>query len=55
MGMWTSLQCYAETGYRDMIMTDHVPTVSGRDPQNTAFALTHGHIRGLLQVLDSCG
>ncbi len=53
MDMWRSLKTYAEVGYRYMIMPDHVPQVSGRDPQNTAFAFTYGYIAALLQVLNS--
>lgn len=50
MDMWKSVQTYAEIGYRYMIMPDHVPTVSGRDPQNTAFAFCYGYIAALLQA-----
>ncbi|UXN66942.1 mannonate dehydratase (plasmid) [Phyllobacterium sp. A18/5-2] len=53
MDMWRSLRTYAEVGYPYMIMPDHVPQVSGRDPQNTAFAFTYGYIAALLQVLNS--
>lgn len=55
MDMWRSLKTYAEVGYRYMIMPDHVPQLSGRDPQNTAFAFTYGYIAALLQVLNSEG
>lgn len=51
MDMWHSLKTYAEVGYQYMIMPDHVPNISGRDPENTAFAFTYGYITALLQVL----
>lgn len=55
MDMWKSLQAYAEVGYQHMIMPDHVPQLSGRDPENTAFAFSYGYIAALLQVLGSKG
>ena len=51
MDMWESLKIYGETGYEHMIMPDHVPTISGRDPRDTAFAFCYGYITGLLQAL----
>jgi mannonate dehydratase len=53
MDMWRSLKTYAEVGYQYMMMPDHVPQISGRDPQNTAFAFTYGYIAAMLQVLNS--
>ena len=53
MDMWRSLKTYAEVGYQYMIMPDHVPQISGRDPQNTAFAFSYGYIVALLQVMKS--
>ncbi|WP_271897869.1 mannonate dehydratase [Candidatus Phyllobacterium onerii] len=53
MDMWRSLKTYEEVGYRYMIMPDHVPQISGRDPQNTAFAFSYGYIVALLQVMKS--
>ncbi len=55
MNMWKSLRTYAEVGYQYMIMPDHVPQLSGRDPENTAFAFSYGYIAALLQVLGSRG
>lgn len=51
MDMWRALRVYDEVGYDGMIMPDHVPRVSGRDPENTAFAFTYGYITALLQAL----
>ena len=51
MDMWESLRTYGETGYEHMIMPDHVPTISGRDPRDTAFAFCYGYITGLLQAM----
>ena len=42
MDMLRSIRLYAELGYKHMIMPDHVPRVSGRDPQNTAFGFVYG-------------
>ncbi|UWU23702.1 mannonate dehydratase (plasmid) [Rhizobium sp. CB3060] len=53
MDMWRSLKTYAEVGYQYMIMPDHVARLSGRDPENTAFAFTYGYIAAMLQVLES--
>lgn len=50
MDMWESLRIYAEIGYPYMIMPDHVPVISGRDPKGTAFAFCYGYIAGLLQA-----
>lgn len=35
-----------------MIMPDHVPTISGRDPEATGFAFCFGYIAALLQALE---
>lgn len=51
--MWKSLRTHAEVGYEYMIMPDHVPRISGVDPENTAFAFTYGYIAALIQVLKS--
>ncbi|MDL2398101.1 mannonate dehydratase [Rhizobium mayense] len=53
MDMWRSLKTYADVGYQYMIMPDHVPRISGRDPENTAFAFTYGYITAMLQVLET--
>ncbi|UFN48692.1 mannonate dehydratase [Roseomonas sp. OT10] len=51
MDMWAALKLYEAVGYRYMIMPDHVPTISGRDPKGTAFAFCYGYIAALLQAL----
>jgi len=33
-------------------MPDHVPWISGPDPQGTAFAFCYGYITALLQSID---
>ncbi|MBY3596905.1 mannonate dehydratase [Rhizobium bangladeshense] len=53
MDMARSARIYKEVGYKYMLMPDHVPTVSGRDPSATAFAFCYGYIAALLQVLES--
>jgi mannonate dehydratase len=52
MAMARSLRVYHEVGYQYMLMPDHVPTISGRDPSGTAFAFCYGYIRGLLDALN---
>ncbi|EJT05863.1 mannonate dehydratase [Rhizobium sp. CCGE 510] len=53
MDMVRSARIYKEVGYKYMLMPDHVPTVSGRDPSATAFAFCYGYIAALLQTLES--
>jgi mannonate dehydratase len=52
MDMWRSIQLYAELGYKYMIMPDHVPTISGRDPTAVAFAFCYGYLAAQLEILD---
>jgi mannonate dehydratase len=51
MNMAASLRLYREVGYRYMVMPDHAPKVSGRDPVGTAFAYCYGYIAGALQMM----
>ncbi|EIM26355.1 mannonate dehydratase [Microvirga lotononidis] len=51
MDMARSLKVYSEVGYQYMLMPDHVPTISGRDPQGVAFAYCYGYIQALIQSL----
>ncbi|MBY5779591.1 mannonate dehydratase [Rhizobium leguminosarum] len=53
MDMVRSARIYKEAGFKYMLMPDHVPTVSGKDPTATAFAFCYGYIAALLQVLES--
>ncbi|ANP85478.1 mannonate dehydratase [Rhizobium leguminosarum] len=53
MDMVRSARIYKEVGFKYMLMPDHVPTVSGKDPTATAFAFCYGYIAALLQVLES--
>ncbi|MFF0949519.1 mannonate dehydratase [Rhizobium leguminosarum] len=53
MDMVRSARTYKEVGFKYMLMPDHVPTVSGKDPTATAFAFCYGYIAALLQVLES--
>jgi len=50
MDMVRSLKLYRELGYPYMLMPDHVPHISGRDPDGVAFAFCYGYIRALLQA-----
>ncbi|MEO1103252.1 MAG: mannonate dehydratase [Pseudomonadota bacterium] len=50
MDMLASVKVYQEVGYEHMLMPDHVPNVSGRDPRNTAFAFAYGYIAAALQA-----
>ena len=52
INMWKALQTYKEVGYKYMLMPDHVPQITGKDPQSTAFAFCYGYITALLQVID---
>jgi len=45
------IKVYQEVGYKYMIMPDHVPWISGNDPQGTAFAYCYGYITALLQSI----
>ncbi|MGE7368909.1 mannonate dehydratase [Neorhizobium sp. NPDC001467] len=49
MDMIRSLKIYKEVGYKYMIMPDHVPTISGRDPVGVAFSFCYGYIAALLE------
>ena len=51
MDMGRALRLYAELGYKHMLMPDHVPTVAGRDSQNTAFAYVYGYLAAHLEML----
>ena len=51
MEMVRSIKIYKEVGYRYMIMPDHVPTISGRDPTGVAFAFCYGYITALLEAM----
>lgn len=46
------VKVYQEVGYKYMLMPDHVPWISGDDPQGTAFAFCYGYITALLQTID---
>ncbi|HCI86614.1 MAG: mannonate dehydratase [Chloroflexi bacterium] len=46
------IKVYQEVGYKYMLMPDHVPWISGDDPQGTAFAFCYGYITALLQMID---
>lgn len=52
MDMLRSIKVYAEVGYKYMVMPDHVPKITGRDPTMTAFAFTFGYIAALLQAAE---
>ena len=49
MDMLATLKVYAEVGYKYMLMPDHVPHISGPDPDGAAFAFCFGYIAGVLQ------
>jgi mannonate dehydratase len=51
MDMAASLTLYRDVGYPFMVMPDHAPDVSGRDPKGVAFAYCYGYIAGVLQSL----
>lgn len=39
-----------DTGYRYMVMPDHMPTLDGENQQQVAFSFTYGYITALLQT-----
>ena len=45
------IKIYKEVGYKYMLMPDHVPWISGDDPQGAAFAFCYGYISALLQTV----
>jgi mannonate dehydratase len=45
------LHVLKDTGYRYMVMPDHVPQIDGEAPQHVAFAYCFGYIRALMQTL----
>ena len=49
--MLKALRTLKEVGYRYMIMPDHVPGLSGDEPQQVGFAYTYGYIHALLQAV----
>lgn len=51
MDMVASLKAYQRHGYRYMVMPDHAPEVSGRDPKGVAFAFCYGYIAAALQAI----
>jgi mannonate dehydratase len=50
MDMVRSVKLYREIGYPYMLMPDHVPHISGRDPDGVAFAFCYGYIRALIEA-----
>lgn len=52
MDMVQALKVYREVDYPWMIMPDHVPTISGRDPVGVAFSFCYGYIAALLESMD---
>jgi mannonate dehydratase len=53
MDMIRSLKVYQEVGYQYMVMPDHVPKISGRDPDGVAFSFCYGYIAALLQAMEA--
>ncbi len=47
--MLEAMRAYKETGYKYMLMPDHVPHISGPNAQGVAFAYCYGYITALLQ------
>jgi mannonate dehydratase len=52
MDMARSLATYRDIGYQYMLMPDHVPRITGRDPSGVAFAYCYGYIQGLIDALN---
>jgi len=50
------LECarvYKEVGYPYMLVPDHVPQISGENPQSVAFAFCYGYVAAALQAVDA--
>ncbi|WP_298916394.1 mannonate dehydratase [uncultured Algimonas sp.] len=52
MDLLESLNIYREVGYSALIMPDHVPEITGRAPEETAFAYSLGYMSGLLHSIN---
>jgi len=52
INMIRALQVYKEVGYEYMIMPDHVPGISGPEPQKVGFAYAFGYIHAALQAVE---
>jgi len=50
--MLRAARAYKECGYQGMLMPDHVPVISGENPEMVARAFGFGYIRALIQA---CG
>ncbi|MBM3957123.1 MAG: mannonate dehydratase [Gemmatimonadetes bacterium] len=53
--MLKAARVYKEVGYPYMLVPDHVPWISGENPQGVAFAFTYGYIAGILQAVNAEG
>lgn len=53
MDMLETMRLYRATGYRYMLMPDHVPGIAGRDPEGVAFAFCYGYIAAMLQAVNA--
>ena len=51
--MLKALRTHKEVGYRYLIMPDHVPGLSGAEPQQVGFAYTYSYIDALLQAVNA--
>ena len=49
--MLEAVRAYREVGYEYMLQPDHVPVISGRNPNGVANAYALGYIRALLQAV----
>ena len=48
--MYLAARAYKESGYQGMLMPDHVPVISGENPEMVARAYGFGYIRALIQA-----
>jgi len=49
--MWSALRVLAETGYKYMVMPDHVPSIAADPEHAVAFSYCFGYIRAQLEIL----
>lgn len=50
--MLRALRTFKEVGYKYMIMPDHVPGISGKEPVQVGLAYAYGYIHALLQAVN---
>ena len=50
--MYRAARAYKESGYKGMLMPDHVPLIAGQNPEMVARAYGFGYIKALIQAVN---